>query len=70
MAGHGWSDDDDEKGGDTKDKKFFEFDCASCNANNPWPDGFEDEDEVICHYCGSTLEARVSDEGKLKFREI
>lgn len=68
-SGHGWDDDDDKKG-DTKAKKLFEFDCPSCNANNPWPDGFKDKDEVNCHYCGATLEARFTDEGKLKFREL
>lgn len=63
-------DDDDDKELSSKGRKFFEFDCPSCNANNPWPDGFVDKDEVNCHYCGSTLEARVSEEGKLKFREV
>ncbi|MFO0597059.1 MAG: hypothetical protein U0228_17215 [Myxococcaceae bacterium] len=67
----GHYDDDDEKGGKgDKVKKRFEFDCPSCNANNPWPDGFKDRDEVNCHYCGTTLEARFTDEGKLKFREL
>ncbi|MFT3707303.1 MAG: hypothetical protein QM817_06515 [Archangium sp.] len=69
FGGHGWDDDDDGKKGD-KVKKLFEFDCPSCNANNPWPDGFKDKDEVNCHYCGTTLEARFTDEGKLKFREL
>jgi hypothetical protein len=68
MSGHSWNDDD--QSGGAKDRKFFEFDCPSCNANNPWPDGFENDDEINCHYCGTTLQARVSDEGKLKLREV
>lgn len=67
----GWSDDDDDdkkKGG--KGDKKFEFDCPSCNANNPWPDGFKDKEEVNCHYCGTTLEARFQEGGKVKFREL
>lgn len=69
MGGHGYHDDDDDKV-DTKAKKRFEFDCASCNANNPLPDGFEDRDEIICHYCGTSFEVRFTDEGKVKYREI
>lgn len=69
MSGHDHYDDDDEKDG-SKPKKFDEFDCGSCNANNPWPDGFKDGDEVICHYCGTSFITRISDEGKLKLREI
>ncbi len=63
-------DDDDDDKLDTKKKKYFEFDCPSCNANNPWPDGFGGGEEINCHYCGTSFEARVSEEGKLKLREI
>ena len=69
MSGHGWADDDDDDKNDTKAKKFFEFDCPGCNANNPWGDGFEDGEEINCHYCGSTFVAQVSDEGRLKLKE-
>lgn len=69
-----WDDDDDggssSKKKDAKGDKRFEFDCPNCNANNPWGDGFKDRDEVICHYCGSSFEARFGDAGKVKFREI
>ncbi|MBL8910542.1 MAG: hypothetical protein JNM17_07535 [Archangium sp.] len=68
--GSGSWDDDDDKKGDGKPKMRFEFDCPTCNANNPWGDGFKDGDEVNCHYCGATLEARFTDEGKLKVREL
>lgn len=70
MSGHSYDDDDDEKGTAGPAKKFFEFDCPSCNANNPWPDGFVDREEINCHYCGTSYQARISDEGKLKLREM
>lgn len=64
-----WDDDDDKQPGPKK-ALWFEFDCPSCNANNPWPDGFKEKEEVHCHYCGTSFEARTSNEGKLKFREL
>ena len=65
-------DDDDEKAPKLKPGQtlFFEFDCPQCNANNPWPDGFKHKEEISCHYCGSSWEARISDEGKLKLKEM
>lgn len=60
---------DDEVEGTQKKKKFKEFDCPSCNANNPWPDGFVDREEVHCHYCGSSFEVRVNEEGRFKLKE-
>lgn len=69
MSGYHYDDDDDKDVAGPK-KKFFEFDCPSCNANNPWGDGFVDGEEVNCHYCGTSFQARISDEGKLKLREV
>lgn len=63
-------DDGEEKQENLKKKKFFEFECSSCNANNPWPDGFKDKEEVNCHYCGTSFEIRVQDDGRIKLREI
>ena len=70
MAGHSYDDDDDDKDLVGKPKKYDEFDCPSCNANNPWPDGLHEADEIHCHYCGSSYIVRISDEGKLKLKEI
>jgi transcription elongation factor Elf1 len=66
----GSDDDDDDDGPRLKPgaTQFFEFDCPECNANNPWPDGFKHKDEVLCHYCGSAFDVRVTDEGKLKLK--
>ena len=68
------TDDDDDVDDGPKGKhnstKRFEFDCPSCNANNPWPDGFVAKDEVICHYCGITYRVMITDEGRLKLLEL
>lgn len=62
-------DDDDRPAGKRLAPLRFEFECPSCSANNPWPDGFRAKDEVICHYCGITYRVEVTDEGVLKLRE-
>ncbi len=59
--------DEKEKG---KATQFFEFDCPVCNANNPYPDGFSPGEEIRCYYCGTEFHVRVSDEGRLKLREL
>ncbi len=50
-------------------RRFQDFDCPACNANNPYDDGFGDGDEVLCYYCGQEYEVRVTDEGRLRLRE-
>ena len=67
MGLHSYEDDEAPEG--NKKKKFQEFDCPSCNANNPWPDGFVDREEVHCHYCGTSYEVRISEEGRVKLKE-
>lgn len=71
LPGGKWTEDEDEKkGAGAKKTLWYEFDCPSCNANNPVPDGFKAKEEISCNYCGTTFEARASDEGKLKLKEI
>jgi transcription elongation factor Elf1 len=66
-----YSEDDDEKLTEKPHlKKYFEFECPDCNANNPWPDGFRAKDEVGCHYCGTQFEVRINDNGKFKLKGI
>lgn len=65
-----WHEDDDDKsdhgaGG----KKFKEWDCPGCNANNPSEPPVGDGDELLCNYCGCEYLLKVSDEGRMKFRE-
>ena len=50
-------------------RRFDEFDCPSCSANNPMGDGFGNNDELVCNYCGTPLKAIVDDEGHLKLKE-
>ncbi len=53
----------------TSRRKFKDFDCPACNANNPYDDPFGDGDEVLCYYCGQEYRVQVSDEGRLRLRE-
>ena len=51
-------------------RRLDEFDCPACNANNPVGDGFSNNDEVLCNYCGLEFKALVDDEGALKLKEL
>ena len=77
MAGGGGNGNDFGAGEDESDKemalqtagrRWKEFDCPECNANNPVDDTFGDGDEVLCNYCGSEFNAKVSEEGRLKLK--
>lgn len=50
-------------------RRFGDFDCPGCNANNPHDDKFGDGDEIRCHYCGVEYKVLVGDDGKLRLRE-
>jgi transcription elongation factor Elf1 len=52
-----------------RDRRFKDFDCPSCNANNPYDDSFGDGDEILCHYCGTEFKIKVTEEGRLKLKE-
>lgn len=56
----------DNKGG----KGLKDFDCPSCNANNPADPPLVDGSEVLCHYCGTEFKVMMSGEGRPKFREV
>jgi transcription elongation factor Elf1 len=61
--------DDDEAGeGAGRRRRFREFDCPECNANNPCDDGFGHGDTVLCNYCGVELAVEVPSEGKPRLR--
>lgn len=63
--------DEDKKAGrslGTK-RKFEEFDCPTCSANNPF-DTFGNGDELLCGWCGLQFKAIVDDEGTLKLKEL
>ena len=63
--------DDDDEFSERKllRRRFFEFECPTCTANNP-ADAFGHGDEVLCHYCGLSFLVKVNGEGKLSLREI
>jgi hypothetical protein len=63
-------DDDDEREELGRGRRFDDFDCPDCNANNPYDDSFGDGDEVRCYYCGQEFRADVNDSGKLRLREV
>lgn len=50
-------------------RRFKEFDCPSCNANNPCDPPIGNGDEVLCNYCGSEYSVSVNEDGRMKMRE-
>ena len=50
-------------------RKFDEFECPTCNANNPY-DSFGNNDEVLCNWCGMQFKAVVDEEGNLRLKEL
>ena len=49
-------------------RKFEEFECPACSANNPY-DEFGNNEEVLCNWCGVEFKALVDDEGNLRLKE-
>jgi hypothetical protein len=58
----------DDAGAQGSKRRFNEFDCPECNANNPVDGTFGDEDEITCNYCGQELKAHVDDDGRLRLK--
>ena len=65
-------DDDEAKELDQlgRTRRFGDFDCPDCSANNPYDDTFGDGDEVRCYYCGQEFRAEVNDSGRLRLRVV
>ncbi len=65
-------DDEEKKGGEQEGqgRRFKDFDCPECAANNPYDDGFGDGDEVRCYYCGQDFRVTVNDSGKPRFKAL
>ncbi len=65
---------DDEDGHTSLDegrgRRFKDFDCPDCAANNPYDDGFGQGDQVLCYYCGQQYDVRVDDSGRLRLRPV
>jgi hypothetical protein len=70
---HAWEDDDPDDAQEGAQagsrRKFQDFDCPSCSANNPYDEPFGDGDEILCFYCGEEFRVQVNDEGRLRLRE-
>jgi len=49
-------------------RKFSEFDCPTCSANNPFEE-FGTGDDVVCGFCGLEFEVHVTQDGVLKLRD-
>ena len=62
-------DDASDEGREPANRRQDEFDCPSCNANNPHGERFGDGDEVRCAYCGQDFLVRVSESGRLRLIE-
>jgi len=62
--------DDDDSSSRRRSRRFFDFDCPTCSANNPMDDGFRNGDEIRCYYCSMDFQVRVTEDGGLKLREI
>ncbi len=63
--------DDDDKGKSGKSGRALkEFDCPTCNANNPTDEPIKNGDEIRCHYCGNDFLVTFTDSGRMKFKEL
>lgn len=69
---HGMDEDDEASSRELAgpQRKYTDFDCPECNANNPVDEPIVDGAELRCCYCGEELKARISEEGRLKLRVI
>lgn len=66
-------DDEDDARGDEvlgRARRFGDFDCPECNANNPYDDTFGHGDEIRCYYCGQEFRADVNDDGRLRLKVV
>jgi hypothetical protein len=68
-----FGDEDDERrssgAGKGSKRRFDEFECPTCSAYNPVGDGFANNDEVLCNYCGVEFKATVDEDGTLRLKE-
>jgi transcription elongation factor Elf1 len=62
--------DDENRDQRSSSNRHREFDCPSCNANNPVDPPFSDGSELLCNYCGSEFRVKINDEGRVRFLEV
>ena len=63
------TDDEDLDPTESAARRFTDFDCPVCSANNPCDDPFGQGDAVLCSYCGQEFDVAVSESGRLRLRE-
>ena len=51
-------------------RAYTDYDCPSCDANNPVEMALRDGEETRCNYCGSEYKVRITDEGRLRLKEL
>ena len=69
--GNSLEEEDEDKKDPTRQgarRKFNEFDCPLCSANNP-AEEFGNGDEVVCGWCGIQFDVKVTPDAQLKLRE-
>ena len=64
-------DDEDRKSGKSlgTKRKFDEFECPACSANNPL-DAFGNGEDVLCNWCGMQFLVIVDEDGNLKLKDL
>jgi hypothetical protein len=65
---HAYDDDEPDLSGAAR--RFNDFDCTVCNANNPYDEAFGHGDDIQCFYCGQEFRVVVTDSGRLKLKEL
>ena len=55
---------------DRRRRAYTDYDCPSCNANNPTEMALRDGDETRCNYCGTEYKVRITDDGRLRLKEL
>lgn len=70
MANPAYDDDDDGPRNRVDGVPLKDFDCPSCNANNPCDELVGKRGvELRCNYCGVEYKVTVDDSGRFKFKE-
>lgn len=74
MSGGGskYEENDDDRPRGPAGKKLKDWDCPSCQANNPTDEFIPEKKgiELRCNYCGVEYRITLSEEGRVKFKEI
>ncbi len=62
--------DEDDLKEEVAKTRATDFDCPTCNANNPMDGALRDRDEISCHYCGAEFQVRINTDGRMKLKEL